>query len=283
MARKRLRARHDVSRALAKNSPASPSGAPRLVSVIRRSAWGRRNDPHGDANMNVAAHPDWHVFASPEMLADSLAGAVAAELAGAIVRRGVAFLALSGGTTPKRFLAALSKRKLAWRQVTLTLVDERFVPESSVRSNAALVRTTLLSGAAEAARFVPLYSPAADVGAAAGLANAALAAVPWPLDVAVLGMGTDGHTASFFPDATDPAALDPANPAAVAAVHAESAGEPRLTLTLPRLTEAGFVALHIEGAEKRAVLEQALSIKANLPVRRVFDHAKHSVQVYWAP
>lgn len=232
----------------------------------------------------IAAVPsDWHVFASPGTLADHLADAVAAALAGAIARRGAAFLALSGGTTPKRFLAALSGRNLEWNRVTVTLVDERFVPETSPRSNAALVRAALLAGAAAAARFVPLYGPAADVEAAAGIADAALAALPRPLDVVVLGMGTDGHTASFFPDATDAAALDPANPAAIVAVHAESAGEPRLTLTLPRLAEARLVVLHIEGAEKRAVLEKALSTTPGLPVRRVFDHAAHPVQVYWAP
>lgn len=233
--------------------------------------------------MIAAVPPDWHVFASPGTLADHLADAVAAALAGAIARRGAAFLALSGGTTPKRFLAALSGRNLEWNRVTVTLVDERFVPETSPRSNAALVRAALLAGAAAAARFVPLYGPAADVEAAAGIADAALAALPRPLDVVVLGMGTDGHTASFFPDATDAAALDPANPAAIVAVHAESAGEPRLTLTLPRLAEARLVVLHIEGAEKRAVLEKALSTAPGLPVRRVFDHAAYPVQVYWAP
>jgi 6-phosphogluconolactonase len=233
--------------------------------------------------MIAAVPPDWHVFASPGTLADHLADAVAAALAGAIARRGAAFLALSGGTTPKRFLAALSGRNLEWNRVTVTLVDERFVPETSPRSNAALVRAALLAGAAAAARFVPLYGPAADVEAAAGIADAALAALPRPLDVVVLGMGTDGHTASFFPDATDATALDPANPAAIVAVHAESAGEPRLTLTLPRLAEARLVVLHIEGAEKRAVLEKALSTTPGLPVRRVFDHAAHPVQVYWAP
>lgn len=233
--------------------------------------------------MTAAAHPDWHVFASSEALAEGLADAVAAVLAEAITRRGKAFVALSGGTTPKRFFAALSQRNLDWDRVTVTLVDERFVPEDSPRSNAALVRGTLLSSAAAAARFVPLYRPAADVEAGAAEANSALADLPWPLDVAVLGMGTDGHTASFFPDATDAAPLDPNNSAMVAAVYAQSAGEPRLTLTLPRLAEAGLIVLHIEGAEKRSVLERARSTEANLPVRRVFDHAKHPVQIYWAP
>lgn len=238
----------------------------------------------GCASMNTTGvHADWRVFASPEALAEGLADAVAAALAAAIARQGVALLAVSGGTTPKRFLAALSRRDLDWTRVTVTLVDERFVPEDSPRSNAGLVRGTLLTGAAAAAPFVPLYRAVGDVDTAARLAGSTLASLPWPLDVVVLGMGTDGHTASFFRDATDTAALDPASPATVVAVHAESAGEPRLTLALPRLASARFIALHIEGAEKRAVLEKALSSAPALPVRRVFDHAKHPVQVYWAP
>lgn len=233
--------------------------------------------------MTAAAHPDWRVFASSEALAEGLADAVAAALTEAIARRDQAFLALSGGTTPKRFLAALSRRDLDWRRTAVTLVDERFVPEDSSRSNAALIRATLLTGAAAVAHFIPLYRPVEEVETAAILTDATLASLPWPLDVAVLGMGADGHTASFFPDATDTVALDPACPATVVAVHAESAGEPRLTLTLPRLTSARFIALHIEGAEKRTVLERALSSAPALPVRRVFDNAQHAVQVYWAP
>src|SRR6185437_7408158 len=93
------------------------------------------------------------------------------------------------------------------------------------------------------------------------------------LDAVILGMGADGHTASFFPDADDLAALlDPQAPANVLPVHAPSGIEPRLTLTLPRIASAGFIALHIEGSEKRRVLEAALDGQPHLPVRAVFDH-----------
>jgi len=230
----------------------------------------------------MSARPDWRVFASSDALAEALADDVARALGAAIDRRGQAFLAVSGGTTPKLFFRALSRQKLDWEKVTVIPVDERFVPETSPRSNAALIRNSLLTDEAAAARFVPLFHAAETVEDAATRAAAALASLPWPLDVAILGMGTDGHTASFFPDAANlPALTDPARGGFVLPVHAPSAGEPRLTLPLARLMEAGLLALHIEGKDKRRVLEAALEPGADKPISAVFAHARKPVPVYW--
>lgn len=229
------------------------------------------------------AEADWHVFPSPDALAETLAEAIATMLDEAVAAREQAFLAVSGGSTPGRFFAALSRKKLNWRKVIVTLVDERFVPENSARSNAALVKQALLVDAAAQARFVGLYHDTATVEAAAMLADAEFAGMPWPLDVAILGMGTDGHTASFFADAANlDDLLDPARDTRVEPVHTKDGGEPRLTLPLGRLVEARFVALHIEGEEKRRVLEDALRPGATLPIGAVFRHALNPVPVYWA-
>lgn len=228
--------------------------------------------------------PHWNEFATRDELAAALAGAVAEALRAAIVRRGEAFLAVSGGTTPGRFLAALSQQVLDWNKVTVTLVDERFVPETSPRSNASLARANLLQNNAAAARFAPLYHEAASVEEAAALADATFRALPWPLDVAILGMGGDGHTASFFPDAQGlDALLDPASNRIVMPVHAETAGEPRLTLTLAALVNAGLLAVHIEGGEKRSVFEAAFNAEKALPIRVVLEKAPHAAEIYWAP
>jgi 6-phosphogluconolactonase len=228
--------------------------------------------------------PDWHEFASREELAGALASAVADVLRAAIEKRGTALLAVSGGNTPGMFFRELSRQELDWDSVTATLVDERFVPEDSPRSNARLVRENLLQDKAAAARFAGLFSDTNTVEDAADGASERLSRLPLPLDAVILGMGTDGHTASFFPDAGNlESLLDLSAAAIVAPVHAASGGEPRLTLTLARIVEAGFVALHIEGAEKRRVLETALGTEKHLPVRAVLDRTPQPVQVFCAP
>lgn len=225
-------------------------------------------------------------FASGEALAEALAAAVAADLAAALTVRRQATLAVSGGNTPRRFLQALSRQPLDWSRVAVTLVDERWVPESDPRSNAALVRRHLLQGPAAAARFVPLHRPLETPEAALPELEQALEALPLPLDVAVLGMGEDGHTASFFAggDLLDEA-LDPAGPGAVLPMRAPGAGEPRITLTAPVLLGARHLYLHIEGEAKRRVLEQATSPGAaagSLPITRVLAFRTGPLDAYWA-
>lgn len=228
---------------------------------------------------------NWTEFDSPEALAQAQADQVAEWLAEAIAEKDVASLAVSGGTTPARFFEVLSTRRLDWSKVTVTLVDERFVPPSSDRSNEKLTRGHLLRNEAANTHFVPLYSEVDTPEAAAEKAEYRLVEVPFPLDVAILGMGTDGHTASFFPDAENLSSLlEPKSPQTIMAVHAASAEEPRLTLTLPRIAEARHFLLHIEGDGKRDIFEQAMAAGTpELPIRFVMDAATSEPFVYWAP
>src|SRR5690606_15819762 len=200
-----------------------------------------------------------HEYPSGTALADALAETVAARLKLALDGRGTALLAVSGGRTPVALFKALSRARIDWSAVTVTLADERFVPTSSTRSNARLVAQNLLQNNAARAEFAGLYTDAESVEQAAERASEAIAALPLPLDVALLGMGTDGHTASFFADAPDiESMLCMTEGPAVLPVRAPSATEPRLTLSMPVLTTARFLALHIEGAEKKEAFEAAL-------------------------
>ena len=153
-----------------------------------------------------------HEFANPTVLAAALAQSVADDLRAALQARDGASLALSGGNTPKAFMQALARQPLDWSRIAVTLVDERWVPENHPRSNAHLLRENLLQGPASAATFLPLYRATPEPEAALDELERDLAtSLPWPLDVAVLGMGEDGHTASFFPGGDRLAqALDPA-------------------------------------------------------------------------
>lgn len=226
---------------------------------------------------------NWRTFPTCEALAEALADDVADVVRQALRTRELAILAVSGGSTPGRFFDALSRKHLDWANVVVTLVDERFVPPSSDRSNERLVRERLLRNEARLARFMPLYSNTDSVEAAAEQADAGLTLFGRAPDAVILGMGLDGHTASFFPDAPNLDALtDPAQTRWVMSVDAPSAGEPRLTLTLPLLVGARFVALHIEGQEKKAVLEAALTPGGNKPISAIFAHAHGPVPVYWA-
>lgn len=212
------------------------------------------------------------IFGAREALAEALARDVAEELARAIEARGRATLAVSGGSTPKLFFEKLSRIGIPWSRVAVTLVDERQVPETSERSNARLVRQHLLQNEAAAARFVPLVdNPGAET-------------IP-AFDVAVLGMGNDGHTASFFPGGDTLAeAIDRETPKRLIAISAPGSGEPRLTFTLPVLQSAGRLALHIEGADKKQVLQRALAAgpAEEMPVRAIL-RSPAPVTLYWCP
>lgn len=210
------------------------------------------------------------LFADRERLAWHLASDVAAALRRLVAANGKATLAVSGGETPKLFFDKLSRMGIPWGSVTVTLVDERRVPEASERSNARLVRAHLLKDKAAAASFVPLYE------------NPAAAELP-PFDIVVLGMGVDGHTASFFPGGDNLAtALDPQTTERIVTMVAPGASEPRLTFTLPVLTDTGYLVLHIEGPEKRKVLDMALKDGPveTMPVRAVL-RSQTPLTLYW--
>jgi 6-phosphogluconolactonase len=224
-----------------------------------------------------------HAFDEAQALATALSASIAGKLREAIDARGEAVIAVSGGSTPKRLFDALSNEALDWSRVTVTLVDERWVPDTDERSNARLVESLLLQRKAADAEFVPLYVEAATPEAGIGEVRATVAALKQPFDVIVLGMGPDGHTASFFPGGDRLSeALDPSNTALVLPMRAPGAGEPRITFTLPVLLKARTLYLHIQGSDKREVLAEAEKPGSKLPIASVLS-AGRPLEIYWCP
>ena len=224
-----------------------------------------------------------HRCANADALAEALATRVAGQLRTAIAERGTALLAVSGGSTPARFFERLSHESLDWSKVRVTLVDERWVPDSSERSNARLVKSLLLRHAAAEASFVPLYVEAPTPEAAIATLRARLTTLPVAFDVAILGMGGDGHTASFFPGGDRLAeALDLKGTARVLPMRAPGAGEPRITFTLPALLDSRALFLHVEGEAKRVVLDAAHEPGSALPIAAVL-RAAPQLETFWCP
>jgi 6-phosphogluconolactonase len=223
-----------------------------------------------------------HEFANPAVLASELASAVAKQLIAAIDARGVATLVVSGGRSPVAFFQNLANQTLDWSKVVISLADERWVPIEHADSNAGLLKRYLLQGPAAKARFVSLYSAAANLEQAAEDADSLLAELP-PIDVLVLGMGDDGHTASLFPNSPNlKAALDLKSERRCLPMMAPTVPRQRLTLTRQLLASARLPILSISGQAKLDTLRTALAGDdlAEMPIRAFLNS---SLEIYWCP
>ncbi len=215
-------------------------------------------------------------------LFSDLSEIVARELSEVLDTKERATLAVPGGTTPGPFLRALSRAELDWPRIRVMLTDERFVPESSERSNTRLIRKTLLQNRAADAPFVPFYARAdqpEDV--LDGLTGAVETALP--LDVCVLGMGEDMHTASLFPGADRLEEALSSDAPALIPMRAPGAPEPRMTLSAPVLRDAANLHLLITGEAKKTALGTALQDGpvADAPVRAILT-APNPVTIHFA-
>lgn len=225
-------------------------------------------------------------FADGAAWADACAARVTESLAAALADSGKAVFAGSGGSTPAPIYRRLAGADLDWSRIAVTLIDERYVPETSPESNAALLKQTLLTGPAAAARFVALFRPAVTVDRAAALAAHALASEGGKLDAVLLGMGEDGHICSMFPESpTLKTLLSPAlRPTVLGVPHGRDGAAPsleRLTVNLPYLMTARRVVLAIAGTAKRAVFaRESAGDPATRPIAALIA-AGVSLDVLW--
>lgn len=225
----------------------------------------------------------FHEYESRDAAAAALCGAVVERLRAGIAARGQASLVLSGGSSPVGLYEHLRRAQLDWTRVMIVPSDERWVALGHPDSNEGALRATLLQKAAARANLVGLYRDATTPGAALDDVTQVLHRVPRPFDAVVLGMGSDGHTASLFPDARNIADCLESRADCVVP-ELPDASVARISLSLRCLRDARALGLLFFGADKRRVYERAArpGPTTEFPVRGVMHQDDVPLDVYWS-
>lgn len=215
----------------------------------------------------TASPREVRVFTDLEALSDAAAEIVVAIARDSVAERGRFSIALAGGNTPKRTYQLLGERHrdtIDWRRWQVLFGDERFVPSNDNRSNYKMARDALLAGAPIPIGNVhPIPTDTPTVGDAADAYDRTLRDVladgtqSSAIDLVLLGVGPDGHTASLFPGS--PVLAERTQWArAVEAPTTVQPAVPRVTLTLPCLNGARNVLFLVAGNDKRPVVVEIL-------------------------
>ena len=227
-------------------------------------------------------------FESREVMAEDLAEAVSQRLRQGVEARGKAFLSVGGGRFPKPFFQRLSKKSVPWSKVSVVLGDERWVSPDDDASNEKLVKDNLLCAEASVAHFIGLKTSHEDPMSGMQEIEKRLKSLPELIDVTIVGMGEDGHTASLFPSALPhelSQALVPSAGEQAALMNPSVSDVPRISLTLPRLKASRWIVIAAPGAGKLKTYEEAINgddIHA-MPVRALLNQEDVSVEFWWAP
>ena len=230
---------------------------------------------------------EWWEYDDAAEMADAVAGDIQFVIESALDARGSAVLALAGGNTPRAAYGKLAKAKLDWKKVTIIPGDDRIVALGDPLSNVTMLGKAFIP---TGARVIPLISEkAADYRAAGRAADARLKDLHWPLDLVLLGVGGDGHTASIFPGPDyDEALSGPRERRALGVMPdplPDEAPVPRVTLSRAAIVSARAVTIAITGQDKREVLERAIDQgpSSSYPIGRVLADVELPVDVHWAP
>lgn len=192
----------------------------------------------------------------PQSAAAEAASWVARQLRNAVTRRGVATIAFSGGSTPALMFAALADLPVPWEATTIFQVDERVAPDGDPDRNAILL--DVLRPHLPTIRLMPVTDRRLE-----SARDAYAALLPDRLDVVHLGVGDDGHTASWPPG--DPVIEDPG----AVAISGEYKGRVRMTLTVHTVNAARRRVVLATGPAKAPIIERWLLHDPTLPVNRV--------------
>ena len=251
---------------------------------LRRSASTKGEHDKEDC---VNEEIEWWDYDNAAEMAAAVAGDIGFIIESAIDARGAAVIALAGGKTPIPIYEALAAAKLEWKRVTIVPGDERIVPLSDPLCNVSMLAKFFLPKGARVMPIVP--NAAADYKAAGRSADALMQDLHWPLDLCLLGVGSDGHAASIFPGPDfDEATSGPKTQRALGVMPdpmPADAPVPRVTLSLRAITAARALLIAVRGDEKRAVIESAIAQgrASPYPIGRVLADTELPVDIHWAP
>lgn len=225
-------------------------------------------------------------FSNSAVLAKQLAADLASRMQRVITKEGRVAIAVSGGSTPVNFLQALALQEIDWNKVTITLVDERWCDETDSASNARLVKQNLLQGRAAKAWFIPLKNNAKSAVDGFMECENRLQEEIKILHFAVLGMGTDGHCASWFPNSTALTSLlsDTQQSRCLPVTDAPQFAQ-RMSLTWAFLANCKHLFLHFEGEEKNntyvlAKAAEGIQHIEAMPVRKLLTQNQVELTLY---
>jgi len=229
---------------------------------------------------------EWWDYDDADEMADAVAGDAAFIIESAIDARGAAVIALPGGKTPLAIYDKLARAKLDWKRVTILPTDDRLVPMGDPLSNVTAIAKVFLP---KGVRVLPITSEAAsDYKAAGRAADARLQDVHWPLDLCVLGVGADGHTASIFPGPDfDEAVNGPKERRAIGVMPADLPAEApvaRVTLTRQAIVASRALMIAVSGQAKRDVIERAINDgpMSPYPIGRVLADVELPIDIHWS-
>jgi 6-phosphogluconolactonase len=217
-------------------------------------------------------------------LESKLVAEIAQTLAQDIEHKGRATLLVSGGSTPLNLFKLLSNADIEWSKVTVSLVDERFVPDGHKDQNGELVKANLLQNKALKAQFIPLVQNAEDATSNLDQVRSSFSSNHFPLSVVILGMGTDGHTASLFPAAPElDEGMDLNQSEWLMITNPKVAPHQRITFTRKALLNTNRLILHCYGQEKALILKEAeQKLDYHIyPIAAFMGQDMIDLEVYW--